>query len=65
MIAFLLLASSAADGAQCGGSGPNLKEPASCSRNFSFHGACGTPNYNFPDWETVAIAIGAWEKVEK
>jgi hypothetical protein len=62
-IAFLLLASSAAEASQCAGNSVELKDPAICSRNFPFHGNCGKPNYNFPDWDTVAVAIGAWEKV--
>jgi hypothetical protein len=60
-IVVLLLSSSAARAAQCSGEG-DLKEPALCSRSFAFHGACGKPNYQFPEWETVAVAVGAWEK---
>jgi hypothetical protein len=61
-IAILLMPSIAA-AAQCGDRGAQLKEPAICSRSFPFHGACGTPNYNFPGWDNVAVAVGAWEKV--
>ena len=58
----LLLPGGAAVTTQCGGSGPELKEPAICSRLFGFQGVCGKPNYPYKDWEDVALAIGAWEK---
>ncbi len=48
---------------QCGGTGPELKEPAVCSRLFEFGGLCGKPNYPYKDWDDVAVAVGAWEKV--
>ncbi len=48
---------------QCRGIAPELKEPALCSIAFDFDGECGVPKYKFPDWDTVAIAVGAWEKL--
>jgi hypothetical protein len=64
-IAFIavLLSYEIARAAQCGGSGPDLKNPTLCSRPFAFEGACGRPNYNYPGWPDVALAVGAWEKV--
>lgn len=49
--------------AQCGGNGPELKNPTLCSRPFIFDGACGRPKYNYKGWSDVAFAVGAWEKV--
>ena len=62
IIAFVLVPG-AASASRCGGSGPELKEPAVCSRHFGFQGLCGRPNYMFKDWDDVAIAVGAWEEV--
>jgi hypothetical protein len=63
IIAFTCLGSKAALAAQCfGNSHLELKEPALCSRIIEFSGICGHPNYNFPGWPDVAIAVGAWEK---
>lgn len=45
-----------------GGSNAVLKEPALCSKIFLFNGLCGHPNYGYPGWPDVAIAVGAWEK---
>lgn len=47
---------------QCGGGGPELKEPAICSRLFLFSGRCGYSNYSYPEWPDIAFAVGAWEK---
>jgi hypothetical protein len=41
VVLFLLTAVHAT---QCG-DGPELKEPAVCSRLFGFQGLCGKPNY--------------------
>jgi len=60
----LCVVSGPARAARCdGNSAYELKEPAICSRIVEFSGSCGHPNYSFPDWSDVAIAIGAWEKV--
>jgi hypothetical protein len=46
---------------QCGGRGPELKEPALCSKLFEFSGTCGTTPY--PNWTPdVAFAVGPWER---
>jgi hypothetical protein len=57
------VSSVSAHAAQCAGDSHQLKEPAVCSRIFEFTGNCGKPKYNFPDWNDVAFAVGAWEKV--
>lgn len=51
-----------AHAAQCGGTGPDLKEPALCSKLFVFEGRCGHTPYPqlTPD---VAFAVGPWEKL--
>lgn len=56
------LVSGAAQAAQCEGTGPDLKEPALCSKLFVFEGRCGHTPYQgwTPD---VAFAVGPWEKV--
>jgi hypothetical protein len=56
------LLSGTAHAAQCGGSGPDLKEPALCSKLFEFVGRCGHTPY--PQWTPdVAFGVGPWEKV--
>jgi hypothetical protein len=62
-IALVLFSSAAARAAQCGGGGPELKNPTLCSSAFAFQGACGRSNYDDPGWPDVALAVGAWEKV--
>jgi hypothetical protein len=62
-ILVVLLMPGAAAAAQCRGSGPDLKEPAVCSRLFGFQGLCGKPTYPYKDWDDVVVAVGAWEKV--
>lgn len=62
-IVLVLFWSAAARAAQCGGGGPELKNPTLCSRAFAFEGACGRPNYDYPGWFDVAFAVGAWEKL--
>jgi hypothetical protein len=62
LLILLALVPSAAEAAQCGGEGPQLKEPAICSRTFEFEGQCGRPNYQHKDWESVAFAVGSWER---
>ena len=61
--ALVCLAPAPVQAAQCSGnSGYELKEPAICSRIVEFTGTCGHPNYSFPDWADVAVAVGSWEK---
>lgn len=56
------LLSGGAHAAQCEGTGPDLKEPALCSKLFVFEGRCGHTPY--PQWTPdVAFAVGPWEKV--
>ena len=63
-IPLALLMSGAAHAAQCGGTEPDLKEPALCSKQFEFVGRCGRTPYSGPGWTPdVAFAVGPWEKV--
>lgn len=62
VVAFLFAATSA-HAAQCGGDGPQLKDPALCTKLFTFSGTCGRPNYPYPGWPDIALAVGAWEPV--
>lgn len=63
VVALTCLSSRSALAAQCfGNTKAELKEPAICSRIVEFGGVCGQPNYKFPGWNDVAVAVGAWEK---
>src|SRR5580692_6821030 len=53
----------AVNAAQCNARGHQLKEPLLCSHSVSFEGQCGKKVYDFPQWDDVAVAFGAWEEV--
>ena len=63
LVATFCLVSSLANAGQCGGAGPDLKQPLLCSHTFDFDGTCGMPKLPGQDWTTVVVAVGAWEKV--
>jgi hypothetical protein len=61
LIVIATLLSAPAHAAQCDGTGPDLKEPALCSKLFVFEGFCGRTTY--PAWTPdVVFAVGPWEK---
>lgn len=61
LIIIAALLSAPAHAAQCDGTGPDLKEPALCSKLFVFAGSCGRAAY--PAWTPdVVFAVGPWEK---